>query len=114
MLLQTEHSRIFSFANRIGQRERLTAVVAEQMKSEPLGGLLTNAGKMLQFVDQTGDRGRKVRHGVSVSGKSRNRKWRAGGQPRSLLLKWPGGFNAPDGFRIIREFSDRGFLQCRR
>src|ERR1700737_1306795 len=49
-------------ANRIGQRQSVLGRTAQQIERKSLRGLLSNAGEMFEFVDQSLDRGSKIRH----------------------------------------------------
>jgi len=63
MLWQTEHSRIFLL--RREWRRRAPGVFgrrAQQKKSEALRGFLSDAGEVLQFIDQAFDRSGEIRH----------------------------------------------------
>src|SRR5215470_2341244 len=43
----------FRLADRVGKSERLAAIRAQQVKREPLRGLLSDAGQAFQLVNQT-------------------------------------------------------------
>ena len=52
----------FCFANGVGKRERLSAIDAQQIEGEALRRLLPDAGQAFEFVDQSRDGRREIRH----------------------------------------------------
>jgi hypothetical protein len=53
------------FANGVGKRERLPAIDAQQIERKALRGFLPDAGQAFEFVDQSRDGRREIRHSSS-------------------------------------------------
>ena len=64
---RTRADFLFRVANRIRERKRIFGRRSQQMKRQPLRGLLPNSGEMLQFINKSFDGSGKIRHAACVA-----------------------------------------------